>query len=235
MKAAVFLSGCGVYDGAEIQESVLTLLHLKKNGFDYRCFAPDIVQHHVIDHRSGAEMAETRNVLTEAARIARGAIAPLSEFKAEDYDAVVLPGGFGVAKNFSAWAFDGPQGAILPELAAALRATLNAKKAIAALCMAPTTLALAIGTTGPSLALTVGTSHAPSPYPIAEIAAGIESLGMKSRDCAADQVCIDRDNKIVTAPCYMMEADILAVARGVAAAMAALKMLVEESENRVGL
>jgi enhancing lycopene biosynthesis protein 2 len=226
MKAAVFLSGCGVYDGAEIQESVLTLLSLKQNGFDYQCFAPDVTQHHVINHRTGEEMGETRNVLIEAARIARGEIKPLSEFCAADFDAVVLPGGFGVAKNFSKWAFEGPQGEILPELAQALRDTIAAKKAIAALCMAPTTLARAIGKEGPALTMTVGTATEASPYPIADISAGMATLGMNTAACSADQVCVDTTNRVVTVPCYMMEADILTVARGIAAGMEALKKLV---------
>jgi enhancing lycopene biosynthesis protein 2 len=226
MKAAVFLSGCGVYDGAEIQESVLTLLSLKQNGFNYQCFAPDVAQHHVINHRTGKETGETRNVLVEAARIARGEIKPLSDYCAADFDAVVLPGGFGVAKNFSKWAFDGPQGEILPEVAQALRDTVAAKKAIAALCMAPTTLARAIGKEGPSLTMTVGTATEASPYPIADISAGMATLGMNTAACSADQVCVDATNRVVTVPCYMMEADILTVARGIAAGMEALKKLV---------
>ena len=229
MKAAVFLSGCGVYDGAEIQESVLTLLALKENGFDYQCFAPDMAQHHVINHRTGEEMAETRNVLTEAARIARGEIKPLTDYSAADFDALVLPGGFGVAKNFSKWAFAGPQGDILPEVAQALRDTVAAKKAIAALCMAPTTLARAIGSvghSGPALTLTVGTTAEASPYPIADIAGGIASLGMNTAACSADQPCVDTANRIVSVPCYMMEADIVTVARGIAAGIHELKKLV---------
>jgi enhancing lycopene biosynthesis protein 2 len=226
MKAAVFLSGCGVYDGAEIQESVLALLSLKENGFDYQCFAPDMLQHHVINHCTGEEMAETRNVLTEAARIARGDIKPMTEFCAADFDAVVLPGGFGVAKNFSQWAFNGPQGTIQNDVANALRETVAAKKAIAALCMAPTTLALAIGSDGPALTLTVGTVAETSPYPIADIAEGITFLGMNTAACSAAEPCIDRTNRIVSVPCYMMEADILTVARGIAAGIRALKELV---------
>jgi enhancing lycopene biosynthesis protein 2 len=226
MKAAVFLSGCGVYDGAEIQESVLALLSLKENGFDYQCFAPDVAQHHVINHRSGEEMAETRNVLTEAARIARGEIKPLSEFSAADFDAVVLPGGFGVAKNFSQWAFQGPQGTIQPDVAKALRETVTAKKAIAALCMAPTTLARAIGPDGPALTLTVGTTAEASPYPIADIAGGMASLGMTTTACSAAEPCVDTANRIVSVPCYMMEADIVTVARGIAAGIRELKKLV---------
>ncbi|MRR51441.1 MAG: isoprenoid biosynthesis protein ElbB [Rhodocyclaceae bacterium] len=227
MKAAVFLSGCGVFDGAEIQEAVLALLHLKKNGFDYHCFAPDVAQHHVVNHRNGEEMAETRNVLTEAARIARGEIMPLSDYRAEDYDAVVMPGGFGVAKNFTEWAFKGPEGSILPELQLALRATLAAKKPIAALCMAPTVLARAVGQDGPTLSLTIGTGVEPSPYPIDEIAGGMTSLGMKAVACSVAEACIDRENKVVTVPCYMMEADIVAIDAGVAAGMKALRELAE--------
>lgn len=226
MKAAVFLSGCGVYDGAEIHESVLALLSLNENGFDYQCFAPDIAQHHVINHRTGEEMAETRNVLTEAARIARGEIKPLSEFSAADFDAVVLPGGFGVAKNFSQWAFEGPQGSIQPDVARALRETVAARKAIAALCMAPTTVARAIGPDGPALTLTVGTAAEASPYPIADIAGGMASLGMTTAACSAAEPCVDTANRIVSVPCYMMEADIVTVARGIAAGIQALKRLV---------
>lgn len=226
MKAAVFLSGCGVYDGAEIQESVLALLSLKENGFDYQCFAPDVAQHHVINHRSGEEMAETRNVLTEAARIARGEIKPITEFSAADFDAVVLPGGFGVAKNFSQWAFQGPQGTIQPDVAKAIRETVAARKAIAALCMAPTTLARAIGPNGPALTLTVGTAAEASPYPIADIAGGMSSLGMTTAACSAAEPCVDTANRIVSVPCYMMEADIVTVARGIAAGIRELKKLV---------
>lgn len=230
MKAAVLLSGCGVYDGAEIHESVLTLLHLKRNGFDYQCFAPDVVQHHVVNHRSGAEMVEIRNVLTEAARIARGDIKPLSEFSPADFDAVVLPGGFGVAKNFTTWAFDGPADcSILPQVSQAIRATLSAKKPLAAWCMAPTTLARAVGASdgsGTPLKLTVGSRSEASPYPIADIAAGMASLGIQTNDRSADAPCVDADYKIVSVPCYMMEADIVAVDRGIAAGIAELKKLV---------
>ena len=98
-KFAVILAGCGVYDGAEIHEAVLTLLAIDKAGASYQCFAPDIRQHHVVNHLTGAEMAETRNVLVESARIARGNIKALNEFKAADFDALIFPGGFGCAKN----------------------------------------------------------------------------------------------------------------------------------------
>ncbi len=71
-KFAVVLSGCGVYDGAEIQEATLSMLAIAKQGCRYEIFAPDTKQHHVINHITGDEMEESRNVLVEAARIARG-------------------------------------------------------------------------------------------------------------------------------------------------------------------
>ncbi|MFW5753378.1 MAG: isoprenoid biosynthesis glyoxalase ElbB, partial [Marinilabiliaceae bacterium] len=104
-KIAVVLSGCGVYDGAEIHESVLTLLAIAKAGAEYEIFAPDMEQRHVVNHLNGEEMEQSRNVLVEAARIARGDIKPLSEFKAGNFDALMFPGGFGAAKNLSSFAF----------------------------------------------------------------------------------------------------------------------------------
>ncbi|EPN20295.1 isoprenoid biosynthesis protein with amidotransferase-like domain, partial [Pseudomonas syringae pv. actinidiae ICMP 19070] len=100
-KVAVILSGCGVYDGAEIHESVLTLLRLDQRGAQVQCFAPDIAQHHVINHLTGEEMPESRNVLIESARIARGEVKDIREANADDFDALIIPGGFGSAKNLS--------------------------------------------------------------------------------------------------------------------------------------
>jgi enhancing lycopene biosynthesis protein 2 len=108
-KFAVVLAGCGVADGAEIHEAVMTLYAIALNGCSYQVFAPDTMQHHVINHLNGSEMSEKRNVLIESARIARGKAKPLSQFNAEEFDALVFPGGFGVAKNLCSWAFDGPR------------------------------------------------------------------------------------------------------------------------------
>ena len=100
-KFGVILSGCGHQDGAEIHEATLTLWAIHKNGADYQCYAPDIRQHHVLNHISGQEMSEQRNVLIESARIARGKVASLATFSADSVDALILPGGFGAAKNLS--------------------------------------------------------------------------------------------------------------------------------------
>jgi len=125
-KIAVILAGCGVYDGAEIHEATLTLLAIVKHGATYDVFAPDIMQYHVVNHLTGNEMQEQRNVLVESARIARGKITPLNEFSSAGYDALILPGGFGAAKNLSTFAFDGINLKVLPEVEKAIKEMVHA-------------------------------------------------------------------------------------------------------------
>lgn len=224
---AVILSGCGVYDGSEIQETVLTLLALDKAGVMVSCFAPDITQHHVINHRTGVEMPESRNVLTESARIARGAVKPLSDLILEDFDALVLPGGFGVAKNFTQWAFEGPKGSIISDLQKLIQDCIKNKKPIAALCMAPTTLAKAMEGTNISLQLTVGSTAAPSPYDIGAISEGMKSIGVVPEMNTATEVCVDVQHNIVTSPCYMMEASISEINEGIEKCIAELIKMIK--------
>ena len=133
MKTAVLLSGCGVYDGAEIHESVFTLLALTQNQLDYICVAPDIAQNHVINHTNGEEMNDTRNVFVESARIARGEILSLSELNKDDISSLVIPGGFGAAKNLSNWAFEGADGCVLQEVKDLITYCVENKKPIVAL------------------------------------------------------------------------------------------------------
>ncbi len=124
-KVAVILSGCGVYDGAEIHESVITLLRLSQRGAEAQCFAPNIAQHHVVNHLTGEEMPESRNVLVESARIARGEVKDLREARAEDYDALIVPGGFGAAKNLSDFAINGAQCQVQPDVLALAKAFVD--------------------------------------------------------------------------------------------------------------
>lgn len=221
-KVAVILSGCGVYDGSEIQEAVFTLWAIAKNGGTYQCFAPDIRQHHVINHLTGEEMNETRNVLTESARIARGNIKPLGEYNADDFDALVIPGGFGVAKNLSQWAFEGPNGKINSEVKEAVIATVNAKKGIAALCMGPTAVAKSLEGTDIHASLTVGTDKEASPYDIKAISEGMNITGAHAVMKTVREIEVDSDHKIISAPCYMMETDIVGVQQNVQQAIDAL-------------
>src|SRR5690606_28393538 len=144
-KIAVVLSGCGVYDGSEIHEATLTMLAIARHGAEYECFAPDVDQAHVINHITGQEMTEQRNVLIESARIARGKIRSLDEYRAEEFDAIVFPGGFGAAKNLCTFAFDGADCRIHSDVETSVRETVEAGKPVGALCIAPAVITKILG------------------------------------------------------------------------------------------
>jgi enhancing lycopene biosynthesis protein 2 len=226
MKIAVILSGCGVYDGAEIHESVAVLYHIDRLGHTAVLFAPDAPQHHVVNHLNGEPMSETRNMLVEAARIARGQIRALNTFQAEEVEALILPGGFGAAKNLTDWAFNGPAGTIQTDTAKAIRSMVEAHKPVAALCMAPVVLAKALEETNLHPTLSVGHAHQASPYPIADIHQGIQQTGAFTENVGVPDVFVDTKNKLVTAPCYMMEATISQVFQNAEKALRALISLV---------
>lgn len=214
-KVAVLLSGCGVYDGAEIHESVLTLLTLDQQGFDVICIAPDMEQHHVINHLNGEEQSEKRNVLIEAARIARGNIKAIQDVKVDEIDALVMPGGFGVAKNFTKWAFQGADGSIEQQVKDFILDVVKAKKPLAALCMSPTTVAKALEGSGIESDLTVGTTQSKSQYNIDEIGENMKKLGAIPILCDVDEIVVDIKNKIISSPCYMMDAPISEIHKGI--------------------
>ncbi len=199
---AVILSGCGVYDGTEIHEAVLALLAIAKHGGEYTIFAPDTNQHHVINHLKGEPTEETRNVLVESARIARGAIKPLSTYAAADFDALVLPGGFGAAKNLSTVAFDGANCTIEPETERAVKETHAAGKPIGALCIAPAVITKILGEITVTIGQDEGTAQA------------IEAMGGNHMTTDHGEVVVDEANKIATTPCYMLDANILQIAEG---------------------
>jgi enhancing lycopene biosynthesis protein 2 len=199
---AVILAGNGVFDGAEIHETVLTLLAIDKLGAAYKAFAPDVEQHHVIDHYTKKPAAETRNVLTESARLVRGNIQPLSEFKARDFDALVLPGGFGVAKNLCTYAFDGPEMKVNAEVAAAIHSMLEAGKPIGAMCIAPVILAKLLG----NVTLTIGTDETTEKH--------VQQMGAVNVRTRHGDVIADKHHKIFTTPCYMLDANISQIAQG---------------------
>jgi len=201
-KIAVVLAGCGVYDGAEIHEATLTLLAISRQGAQYQCFAPDIEQAHVINHLTGNEMPESRNVLVEAARIARGNIKPLSEYKAESYDAIIFPGGFGVAKNLCSFAFDGIKCKVNPDVEKAVRNTAVAEKPIGALCISPVLIAKILA----EVEVTIGNDEG--------TAGAIESLGATHIEKTHGEIVVDEKYKLVTTPCYMLDATISQIAEG---------------------
>lgn len=226
MKIGVIFSGSGVYDGTEIHEGVFTLLAISKVGAEAVCFGPDINQHHVINHITGEEMNETRNVLVESARITRGDIQSLEKFDSAELDALVLPGGFGAAKNLTGWAFSGPDGEINDRVKHAIISMVKANKPIAGLCMGPTVIAKALENSGFSATLTVGSTDAPSPYEIDAISQGMEKTGAIVVMKTIEEISVDMENKIVTAPCYMMDGDILQIRTNVQKAIEALVSLV---------
>ncbi len=207
-KIGVLFSGSGVYDGTEIHEAVFTLLALEEAGLEAVCIAPNTNQHHVVNHLTGDEMNETRNVLVESARIARGTIQDLAEVNLNELDGLAIPGGFGTAKNHTKWAFEGPGGAINTDVQKLIIHMVSAQKPIAALCMGPTTVAKALEGTEYHVSLSVGSTAAPSPYDIPSISGGMEKVGAKTIEKTAAEVSVDNEHKIVCAPCYMMEASI---------------------------
>lgn len=201
-KIAVVLSGCGNQDGAEIHESTLTLLAIHKLGADYQCFAPDIPQHHVLNFITGEEMDEQRNVLVESARIARGNINKLTEFTPDDFDALIFPGGLGAAKNLSTYAFDGADCRVNSDVKRAITEMHEAGKPIGALCIAPILLAKVLG----KGELTVGQDAAS--------AANIETMGGQHTSTTHGEIVVDKKNKIVSTPCYMLNARVDQIADG---------------------
>ncbi len=209
-KIAVVLSGCGVYDGSEIHEATLSLYFIASHGSTYHVFAPDITQHHVINHLNGKEMKETRNVLVESARIARGNIKPLSEFKPSDFDAILFPGGYGAAKNLSDWAFKGPNGVVNPEVEWAIKEMVSAGKPIGGLCISPVIFAKVLG----DVEITIGDE-------LPTIKA-IESLGARHVKTGHGEIVIDKRYKLVTTPCYMLNASIDQVGKGIEAVVNAI-------------
>ena len=206
-RVAVILSGCGVFDGAEIHESVLTLLALDRANARAVCAAPDVLQHHVVNHltRQPAQ-GETHNVLVESARIARGHIVPLSQLKVADVDAVILPGGFGAAKNLCNFAIKGAEATIQPEVARLLKEMAAAKKPIGAICIAPALIAATLGKeVHPQV--TIGTD--------AGTAAAITATGSTHQDCPVREFVVDKANRIVTTPAYMLAESIGEAAEGI--------------------
>jgi enhancing lycopene biosynthesis protein 2 len=201
-KIAVVLSGCGVFDGAEIHEATMSLLAIAKKGGTYEIFAPDIKQYHVVNHITGDEMEETRNVLVESARIARGKIRDLKEFHPADFDGLLFPGGFGAAKNLSTWAFEGADAAILPEVELAITGMVAMKKPVGALCISPVILARILG----EVHLTIGDDESTID--------ALESLGTKHVYATHGEVVVDPDHMLVTTPCYMLDANIVQIAEG---------------------
>jgi enhancing lycopene biosynthesis protein 2 len=204
-KVGVLLSGCGVFDGSEIHEAVLTLLALDRAGAIAVCMAPDIPQLHVVNHYTQEESAETRNVLVESARIARGDIRDIATMGAKDLDALIIPGGFGAAKNLSDFALKGAQSTVQVQVERLLQEMVAAAKPVGAICIAPVTLTRALAEKHPEV--TIGTDT--------ETADAIEKMGGVHKRCSVDMIHVDQTNKLVSTPAYMLGPNIKDVAVGI--------------------
>lgn len=203
-QVGVVLSGCGFLDGSEIHEAVLTLLALQKTGIDYQCIAPDIDQMHVIDHGSGEPAAEeTRNVLTEAARIARGDIKALGDVSADEFDALVFPGGYGAAKNLSNFAIAGTSSEVDPSVARLVQEMHSEGKPIGFICISPAIAARLL----PGVKLTIGSDPG--------TAAALEEMGAEHIECPANDFVEDPDQKVLSTPAYMCDAPLPDIAEGI--------------------
>ena len=206
-RVGVVLSGCGVNDGAEIHESVITMLALDRAGADMVLMAPNIDQLHVINHYTGSEMDESRNVLMESARIARGKIRDMAEVHASDVDALIFPGGFGVVKNLCDYAMTGMDCSVNPDVKRLAADVHKAEKPIGVICIAPAMFAKIMEGAGDSVEMTIGTDK--------QTASDINSMGSNHVSCPVEDIVIDKKNKIVSTPAYMLAQRISEAAEGI--------------------
>jgi enhancing lycopene biosynthesis protein 2 len=207
-KIGILLSGCGVKDGSEIHESVIALLAIDRAGATAMFMAPNISQTSVINHQDGkVTEGEQRNVLVESARIARGNIIDLKNVHAADFDALILPGGFGTALNLSDFGIKGENCHVQPEVARVLRETLKAKKPIGVICIAPSIMAKMAQEAGIKIKLTIGNDPG--------TAAKLKSMGIEHVECLVTEIVIDREHKIVSTPAYMLANRISEAAAGI--------------------
>jgi enhancing lycopene biosynthesis protein 2 len=202
VKVGVVLSGCGVYDGSENHEAALTLFFLDRAGAEIICLAPRVSQAEVVDHATGKSTGETRQVLAESARIARGDIGDIGQVKADDLDALVFPGGFGAAKNLCDFAVKGAGCTVNHEVERLIKEMHRAKKPMGFICIAPVIAARVLGAT-----VTIGNDP--------DTAAAISEMGGRHVICAVSEISVDEENKIVSTPAYMLGPTISQVARGI--------------------
>lgn len=207
-KIGVVLSGCGVFDGSEIHEAVLTLYFLDKKGADILIMAPDMDQMHVVNHLTGKPSEkEVRNVLVESARIARGKIKNIKDVSVNEIDALVFPGGFGAAKNLTTFAVNGANCEVNEDVKKLVKEVVTHKKPLVAICIAPVLVAKALEGTGIKTSITIGNDEG--------VADAIKNMGAVHVTCPVKEAVVDKDNKIITSPAYMLGQSISEVAAGI--------------------
>ena len=214
MKAAVILAGSGVFDGSEIHEATLTLLALDQAGVEYQCLAPNIEQNANVNHLNNEVLDSKRNVMEEAARIARGEISDIASIKVDDFDCLLIPGGFGAALNLSDFAQKGPDCEINPDVEKTILNFYQDRKPIGAMCIAPALVAKVLGKE--DVLVTIGNDIG--------TADAIEGCGAIHQNCAVDDIVVDEANRVVTTPAYML-------AKGPAEAWLGIEKLVKKVVN----
>ncbi|MDG2367223.1 MAG: isoprenoid biosynthesis glyoxalase ElbB [Candidatus Marinimicrobia bacterium] len=218
-KVGLLLSGCGFNDGSEIHESVISMLALDRAGVETVIMAPNIDQMHVVNHYTGQEMDEFRNVLVESSRIARGNIKDMAEVTGNDLDALIIPGGFGVAKNLSDYAMAGPDCSVNPDVYRLVSEIYLLKKPIGAICIAPVMMAKIFGEQDESAEMTIGSDELTSK--------DINTMGSKHIKCLASEMIIDEDKKLVTTPAYMEAQSIKEAAEGIEKLVKQVLLMIE--------
>ena len=218
-KIGVLLSGCGVNDGAEIHESVITMLALDRAGVEAVMMAPNIDQMHVVNHYTGQEMDEFRNVLVESSRIARGNIKDMAEVTGNDIDALIIPGGFGVVKNLCDYAMAGSECSINPDVFRLVSEVHLLQKPIGAICIAPAMMAKILGEQDESAEMTIGSDES--------TANDIKTMGSTHVTCSVTEMVVDKEKKIITTPAYMEAQSIKEAAEGIEKLVVEILSMVE--------
>lgn len=222
-KIAVVLSGCGVYDGTEVHEAAAALAALSRAGAEIEMFGPDVDQAHVVDHTKGAEMEQTRSVMRESARIARGAVQSLDKLTVDAADAVVIPGGFGAAKNLSDFGFKGADMTVNGEMERVIKDFHSAGKPLALCCISPIIVAKVLGEKNPKL--TLGSTGEEGDWPYQGSIEVARGFGGIMEEKSVGEVCVDLENKIVTTPAFMYSGKFHEIQDGVSAMISELMKL----------
>lgn len=204
-KVAVILAGCGVFDGSEIYEATLVQLRLDEANVEFQCMAPDVNQMHVLNHMTGEEMQETRNVLVEASRLCRGNIIDVATANADEYDAVIVPGGFGAAKNLCDFAVKGTEMTVNETVLSFLQTIREQGKPIGLVCIAP---AMAPAIFGEGVTCTLGNADD-------DAAKAVEAMGARHQACKVEDICVDDANNLITTPAYMLATRISEASAGI--------------------
>ncbi|KAJ7310358.1 hypothetical protein JRQ81_007268 [Phrynocephalus forsythii] len=210
-RVALILAGCGVYDGSEVHEASAAMVHLSRQGAQVELYAPDVAQMHVVNHVTGQLTEEKRSVLTESARIARGNVQDLAQLDVKDLDALIIPGGFGVAKNLCTWAVDGKDCTVSKPVEDAIKAFHAARKPLGLCCIAPVLAAKIL----PGCEVTVGHDTECETWPYAKTAEAVKALGCRHVNRNVHEVHVDAKNKLVTTSAFMCNAPIHEVYEGV--------------------